>query len=469
MMQLSDNDRDASLHNQSTVSIITEPNTVPFTAEEKKSLDARSAGETTDRANCHQTAGGATKPGKPSQPSFVPEPPLLNTAEEFDAFCLTLFEKEPKSEFLQQCIFHYGARDVGVVVKKMLKAIMTDKLQLQYSRKGVVLFYSCPEEILLRYRPGEATRWNGTTTPRPSNSASQSSSTVRPPTSSCVPLVSSSPIQERPARNVLQEAGFCPKLEKMISLRAQGLAPHERLVSVLFDGMRLTQCLRYSKDSDVIVGFEDVRFLGRSNNIANEGVVIMMLGHKQLPRCVSTGAYHHRSSAVANLCWHGGCGYGDGPGEHLMEDLWLKDSQKPTRLPRGKKMKVCLAAQIFSHSASAAMKTFIKLGIIPHKATGTAIFLQLQKSQLSPLGTGNTSSTFEEAMAKPLSVIEEQTSTYIAGSAVRHLMNTKSTCRDCIKACVSATAPKMVFSVHKDVQGDCLKCCASLEVNLPII
>jgi hypothetical protein len=37
---------------------------------------------------------------EPSQPSFVPEPPLFNTAEEFEAFCLTLFEKEPKSEFV---------------------------------------------------------------------------------------------------------------------------------------------------------------------------------------------------------------------------------------------------------------------------------------------------------------------------------------------------------------------------------
>lgn len=70
------------------------------------------------------------------------------------------------------------------------------------------------------------------------------------------------------------------------------------------------------------------------------------------------------------------------------QKLWDLDSQNPTRLvpkwtkhhidlTRGKKMKVCLAAQIFSHSASAALRTYIHFGLIPQDAEGTAVFLQV--------------------------------------------------------------------------------------------
>lgn len=64
----------------------------------------------------------------------------------------------------------------------------------------------------------------------------------------------------------------------MLKVRAEGLEPHEKLVSLSFDGMRLTKTLRYSKETDIIVGYEDLDSHGKSSKVANEGVVIMVQG-----------------------------------------------------------------------------------------------------------------------------------------------------------------------------------------------
>ncbi|ELU02333.1 hypothetical protein CAPTEDRAFT_186750, partial [Capitella teleta] len=98
-----DTDRDASLHSQSTVSFITEPNTVSFTAEEKHHLMAmpgllekllteqiatrRQVEQLSQEVRELKSAQVQVPPhsAEPSQPSFIPEPPLFNTAEEFEA------------------------------------------------------------------------------------------------------------------------------------------------------------------------------------------------------------------------------------------------------------------------------------------------------------------------------------------------------------------------------------------------
>ena len=72
----------------------------------------------------------------------------------------------------------------------------------------------------------------------------------------------------------------------------------------------------------------------------------------------------------------------------FFQQLWLIDSRKETRLvpkwttnhmnpQRAGKMKVSYATQVFSHSASAAMKTLIALELMPAEAEGTAIFLEV--------------------------------------------------------------------------------------------
>ena len=77
-------------------------------------------------------------------------------------------------------------------------------------------------------------------------------------------------------RTVLKTTGFCPQLKQIIALRTAGLATHERMVTVSFDGMRLTKGLRYHKETDHISGFEDLGSLGRSCEVANEGIVVMV-------------------------------------------------------------------------------------------------------------------------------------------------------------------------------------------------
>jgi hypothetical protein len=73
----------------------------------------------------------------------------------------------------------------------------------------------------------------------------------------------------------------------------------------------------------------------------------------------------------------------------LQQKLWYMDSMKQTRLvpkwtkfhinpTRGKKMKVSLAAQIFSHSSAAALRTYIEFGHLPPEAESTALFLEVQ-------------------------------------------------------------------------------------------
>lgn len=72
--------------------------------------------------------------------------------------------------------------------------------------------------------------------------------------------------------------------------------------------------------------------------------------------------------------------------QHVKE-LHRLDSLNPTRLvpklsdnhiilPRGKKMKVSIAAQVFSHTASAAMKTLVEKAMMPSDSLGTVRFLQ---------------------------------------------------------------------------------------------
>lgn len=70
--------------------------------------------------------------------------------------------------------------------------------------------------------------------------------------------------------SVLRSVGYCPRLEQMMTIRAQGLAPHEKLVTLSFDGMRLTPGLTYSKSDDVLTGYQDLG-QGKSEKFADEG------------------------------------------------------------------------------------------------------------------------------------------------------------------------------------------------------
>jgi hypothetical protein len=54
---------------------------------------------------------------------------------------------------------------------------------------------------------------------------------------------------------------------------------------------------------------------------------------------------------------------------------WTKDHIQPGR---GKKMKVCNAAQVLSHTAYSGMSTYIRFGKLPPEAEGTALFLKVQ-------------------------------------------------------------------------------------------
>ncbi|ELU08719.1 hypothetical protein CAPTEDRAFT_212382 [Capitella teleta] len=74
---------------------------------------------------------------------------------------------------------------------------------------------------------------------------------------------------------VLREAGFCPKLERMITLQTQGLSKHEKLVTLFLDGMKLAPNLRFYKHSVTLVGCENLGKQGKSGKVSNEGVVVM--------------------------------------------------------------------------------------------------------------------------------------------------------------------------------------------------
>jgi hypothetical protein len=77
---------------------------------------------------------------------------------------------------------------------------------------------------------------------------------------------------------VLKAPGFCPRLLEMITLRANEMVGHEKLVTISLDGMRLTTGLSYKKHADTLIGFEDLANHGKSHKIANEGVVVMVRG-----------------------------------------------------------------------------------------------------------------------------------------------------------------------------------------------
>ena len=79
-------------------------------------------------------------------------------------------------------------------------------------------------------------------------------------------------------RIVMQKAGFCPELEKMLKIRAVSLKEHEKLVTIAMDGMTVAAHLKYCKDKDSVSGFEDLGKKGKSTKVANEGVAVMVRG-----------------------------------------------------------------------------------------------------------------------------------------------------------------------------------------------
>jgi hypothetical protein len=77
---------------------------------------------------------------------------------------------------------------------------------------------------------------------------------------------------------VLSGVGFCPQLREMLRLRTLALAGHERRVTLSLDGMAVTKSLTYKHNKDQLVGMVDCGVYHRSQEIADQGVVVMVRG-----------------------------------------------------------------------------------------------------------------------------------------------------------------------------------------------
>jgi ferredoxin len=259
---------------------------------------------------------------------------------------------------------------------------------------------------------------------------------------------------------VLSGVGFCPQLREMLRLRTLALAGHERRVTLSLDGMAVTKSLTYKHNKDQLVGMVDCGVYHRSQEIADQGVVVMVRGltlkWKQVFGYFVTRhnmATYVLQSVIADAVkllkavglyvdaivmdqessqwkWMKDMGVSvdrpfvyhhdvqsfvvpDPP--HLIKSLrnnlltkdisfvlegkemtatWqhieqvhVIDSQHKLHLApklkdghfvlqRGKKMKVILACQIFSHSVAVAIKLLVERSLMPAEALDTAAFVE---------------------------------------------------------------------------------------------
>eukprot|EP00745_Piridium_sociabile_P001644 TRINITY_DN11012_c0_g1_i1.p1 TRINITY_DN11012_c0_g1~~TRINITY_DN11012_c0_g1_i1.p1 ORF type:complete len:747 (+),score=148.19 TRINITY_DN11012_c0_g1_i1:561-2801(+) len=259
---------------------------------------------------------------------------------------------------------------------------------------------------------------------------------------------------------VLTQVGLCPALLEMVRLRTLALQEYEKRVTLSLDGMAVTKALSYNHNKDELVGFVNCGEYHRSDDIADQAIVLMIRGLTlKWKQVIGYFIAKHNlttqtlqaiiSDAVSALTQIGlhvdvivmdqessqwkwikdrnvdlGKPYvlhdnvqsfvvPDPP--HLIKNLrnnftskdiifslngkqmtakwshlqamFALDSSKPVRcvprlteshftLPRGKKMKVLLACQIFSHSVAAALKLYVSNKKLPVAALETACFVE---------------------------------------------------------------------------------------------
>ena len=268
-------------------------------------------------------------------------------------------------------------------------------------------------------------------------------------------------------------AGMCPSLLKMLKLRAQMLSGHQTFVTLSLDGMSVSPALRYRREIDTVVGFEDFGPFGNSGKVANQGVVLMVRGlterWKQIVGyylCYHNLSYEVLSQIIEDAVlritelgltvsalvldqestqWSFTKKVGvsenrpyfesnqvrihvvpDPP--HLIKglrnhfkdkditytidgvqkiakfkfirDMYNIDCTLPIRaacklkdehfsLPRGRKMKVILACQIFSHSVASAIRKYINSNQLPIDAEETAAFVDMVNSAWDFIDSNN--------------------------------------------------------------------------------
>ena len=76
----------------------------------------------------------------------------------------------------------------------------------------------------------------------------------------------------------LKETGPCPVLLKAVTARLETEGPLAKYATLGFDAMSLSEALRYHEHLDKIVGYEDVGTAGRTNKVANQGLVAVLRG-----------------------------------------------------------------------------------------------------------------------------------------------------------------------------------------------
>lgn len=77
---------------------------------------------------------------------------------------------------------------------------------------------------------------------------------------------------------VLTQVGLCPALLEMVRLRTHALQEHEKRVTLSLDGMTVTKALSYNHNKDELVGFVNCGEYHRSDDIADQAIVLMIRG-----------------------------------------------------------------------------------------------------------------------------------------------------------------------------------------------
>ena len=76
----------------------------------------------------------------------------------------------------------------------------------------------------------------------------------------------------------MKGAGPCPVLMQAVKARLEASDPMDRFATLGFDGMALTEALRFHEHLDQVVGYEDLGSLGRTKKVANQGLAAVLRG-----------------------------------------------------------------------------------------------------------------------------------------------------------------------------------------------
>jgi hypothetical protein len=72
----------------------------------------------------------------------------------------------------------------------------------------------------------------------------------------------------------MKTTGPCPVLLQAVSARLSTMSPVDKIATIGFDGMHLSEALRYWEHEDRFVGFEDFGSGGRTSKLANQALVV---------------------------------------------------------------------------------------------------------------------------------------------------------------------------------------------------